>query len=431
LVVVNGILAGSEIAIVSLRKTRLQELVDQGKSSAKAVQYLRSNPERFLATVQIGITVVGAAAAAFGGSRFAEDLAPVLAQADFLAPYAEELAFGTAVAVISYLSLVLGELVPKSLALRSSERYALAIGGPLVALAALARPLVWLLTASSNVILRLFGDRTNFMEARVSADELQQMVAEAARAGTVHPHAGEIASRALDFSTLIVSDVMVPRNQVIALPANASTDELQRVLLEENHTRMPVYQGSIDNIVGYISIKDVPALAWEHQLIVLHDLIRPPFFVPEVKPAVDLLQEMRRQRLPFAIVVEEQGGLAGIVTIEDLIEELVGEIFSEHDRTVPEPIKREPDGSALVQGNVAIRDVNRELGIHLPEKGEWTTLAGLCLAIAGRIPAPGDRLTTSNSVTLEVVEASPRRVKLVRLIPAKSATAVKPRVELS
>jgi putative hemolysin len=420
LVLFNGVLAGSEIAIVSLRRTRLQELVAGGSGSAKAVQYLREHPERFLATVQIGITVVGATAGAFGGSSIAQKLEPVFERVSVLAPYAEQVSLGIVVALISYLSLVLGELVPKSLALRSSERYALTIGRPLVGLSALSRPLVWLLTASSNVVLRLFGDRTNFIEARLSTEELQQMVAEATKAGTVHPHVGEIASRALDFSELTVADVMVPRNHVVAIPKDATQDDLRRILLEDVHTRMPVYEDRLDNVIGYISAKDVLALAWEQKLIVLQDILRPPFFVPEAKPAVDLLQEMRKRRLLFAIVVDEQGGLAGIVTLEDLIEELVGEIFSEHDEKVPELIRREPDGSAIILGSAPVRDVNRELGLELPEEGDWTTIGGLCLAIATRIPAAGDKLTTSNGFMLEVVDASARRVRAVRIRPGQA-----------
>ncbi len=417
LVLANGLLAGAEIAVVSLRKTRLQELVQQGSGAARAVQFLRAQPERFLATVQIGITVVSATAGAFGGSTFSRDLEPLFARIGPLAPYASQVALAVVVALISYLSLVLGELVPKSLALRSAERYALLIARPLVGLSTVARPLVWFLTASSNGVLRLFGDRTNFIEGRLSTEELQQMVAEAAKAGTVHPQAGEIASRALDFSELTAADVMVPRNRVISISKAASQDELRRILLEEGHTRMPVFERTPDHVVGYISVKDVLALAWEQRLIVLPDLIRPPFFVPEMKPAVDLLQEMRKRRLPFAIVVDEQGGLAGIITIEDLIEELVGEIFSEHVRLGPELITREPGGTALVQGGVAVRDVNRELQLELPEEGDWTTLAGLCLALASRIPVAGDRLRTEDGTTLEIVDASVRRVRSVRIHP--------------
>jgi len=421
LVLVNGVLAGSEIAVVAVRKTRIQELAEAGSRAARAVQSLRENPEHFLATVQIGITVVGASAGAFGGARFAKDLEPFFRSLPVLSRYAEDIALGFVVSIISYLSLVLGELVPKSLAMRGAERYSLLIGRVLLGLSILARPLVQLLTVSSNAVLSVFGDRTSFTESRLSSEEIQQLVDEAAKAGTVHPHSGEIASRALDFAQLNTADVMVPRNQVVALSRSATPDEIRRTLLEEGHTRIPVFDGDIDNVVGYINVKDVLALAWEQRLIVLADLLRPAYFVPEAKGAAGLLQEMRERRIQIAMVVDEQGGTAGIVTLENLLEELVGEIFSEHDENVPEAIKREADGSFLVAGSVSIRDVNRKLRLDLPEEGPWKSIAGLCLALAGRIPDPGEQVATRHGVILEVVDASPMRIRSIRVCARDTA----------
>ena len=202
LVLANGFFAGAEIAIVALRKTRLQQLVEEGHSSARAVLALRDEPERFLATVQIGVTVIGATAAAFGGTTIATRIAPLLGRVAWLAPHAEGVALAIVVALVSFLSLVLGELVPKSVALRASERFALLAGRPLLGLSWLASPLVRLLTGASNAVLAPFGDRTTFTEARLSAEELSQLVEEATRTGALDPKAGEIASRAIDFAGL-------------------------------------------------------------------------------------------------------------------------------------------------------------------------------------------------------------------------------------
>jgi putative hemolysin len=417
LVLVNGVLAGAEIAVVALRKTRIRELVEAGSGAARVVEGLREQPERLFATVQIGITVVGVTAGAFGGAAFAEDVAPYVARVPWLAPHAEEIAIALVVSLVSYLSLVLGELVPKSLALKASEPYALLIARPLTWLSNAARPLVWFLTLSSNAVLKLFGDRTSFMEGRISSEELQEMVDEATRAGTVHPDAAEIASRALEFQDLVAADVMVPRNQVVALRRDAPPDEVRRLLLEKSHSRLPVYEDDLDHVVGYIHLKDVLAMAWEEKLFVLEDLLRPAHFVPDSKKAVDLLAEMRGQRIPLVMVVDERGGLAGIVTLEDLVEEVVGEIFSEHVHHAPERFHREADGSVVVLGHIPVREVNRELGFELPDDGEWTTIAGLCLALARRIPRVGERLETPNGYVLEVVDASPRRVRAVRVRP--------------
>lgn len=423
LIIANGIFAGAEIAVVALRRSRLLELVENGSGGARAVLELRNHPERFLATVQIGITVVGATAAAYGGSSLTGYLEPQLSGLPLVGPHAHGIALGTVVVAISYLSIVVGELVPKSLALRSSERYAIVVARPLLALSWLAQPAVWLLTGSSNVLLRPFGDRTTFTETRHSAEELQHIVEEAAKAGTVHPHAGEIASRAIDFAELTAADVMVPRGDLIMLPRHAPADEVHRVLLEHTHSRIPVYDGRLDNVVGYINVKDVLTMAWERNLFVLEDLMRPPFFVPDTKPAIDLLQEIRARRILIAFVVDEQGAFEGIVTMEDLLEELVGEIFSEHVQQVPELVRREPAGTAVVAGAAPIRDVNRELDLELPEEEGWSTVAGLCLALAGRIPPAGETLRVPGGISLEVLEATPRRVRVVRIHPPTALLA--------
>ncbi len=417
LVLTNGIFSGAEIALLSVRKTRLQELIDEGSHSARAVLALRDNPERFLATVQIGITVVGATAAAFGGASIAQRLAGVLVGLGVSADTAEELALALVVGLVSYLSLVVGELVPKSLALRYSERYALFISRPLRALSRVMRPVVWLLTFSSNLVLRFFGDKTSFTESRLSADELQQLVEEAARSGSVDPRTGDIASRAFEMAGLTAADVMVPRARVVALRRHAPPEEIQRVLLEEGHSRMPVYEGTPDHIVGYVIAKDLLGVALEKPLILLEDVMRPAFYVPETTRALDLLRKMQERRTPMAIVVDEQGGMSGLVTMEDLLEELVGEIFSEHE-VPPESFRREPDGTILLEAEANIRDINRAVGLELPEGDTFSTVGGLCLSLAGDIPAPKTRLTLPDGTVLEVVEASPRRVKRVRLHPA-------------
>lgn len=418
LIVANGIFAGAEIAVIALRRSRVLELVESGRRGARSVLALRSDPERFLATVQIGITVVSATAAAFGGSTVAAAIAPVLQDIGVPPHWSDRAALAVVVALVSYLSIVLGELVPKSLALHRPEAYALLVARPLLALSWIARPLVRLLTLSSNALLVPLGDRTTFTETRHSAEELQHIVEEAAKAGTVHPQVGEIASRAIDFADLTAGDVMVSREQVVMLPRNATPDAIRHLLLEHGHSRIPVYEDRVDNVVGYLNVKDILAMAWERELIVLADLLRPAYFVPDGTPAVELLQEMRRRHVLIAMVVDERGGVEGIVTMEDLVEELVGEIFSEHVKQVPELFRSEPNGTVLVDGAAPVRDVNRALDLNLPEDDAWNSVAGLCLATAGHIPAPGERIGLDNGLVLEIVDATPRRVRLVRVHPA-------------
>jgi putative hemolysin len=406
--------------VIAVRKTRLAQLIDEGRSSALAVKRLRDAPERFLATVQIGITVIGATAAAFGGASLARHIAPALATTPGLGRYAEPLALGLVVAAISYLSLVLGELVPKSIALRASERYALLLARPLLGLAQIARPLVWILTQSSNLLLRPFGDRTTFTEARLSVEEIEQLVDEASKAGALDPPTAEIASRALAFRDLTAADVMVPRSRIVALPRDASQEDLKRMLLEEGHARMPVYDSTLDNLLGYVMAKDLAAMAWERQLIVLDDLLRPVHFVPEAAKAAHVLRDLQRRRTQIAAVVDEHGGIAGLLTLEDLLEELVGEIFGETEQ--PEALwHQEADGSALVRGEAPIREVNRALSLDLPEGEDYTTVAGLCIALAGAVPERGAHLRVEDGTEIEIVDASPRVVRLVRLRPPATA----------
>jgi len=388
-----------------------------------AIERLRREPEQFLASVQIGITVISSTAAAFGGASLAAVVEPFVSTLPYVGDSADEVSLAFVVVLISFLSLVLGELVPKSLAMRSAETYALLVSRPLLWIAMVAKPLIWILTKTSNVVLRLFHDKTSFTESRLSPGELQQLVEEAGRTGALNPAAGEIASRAIDFADLTVAQVMVPRRKVVALPRDAGVAEIQRIILEHGHTRMPVFDGMIDNVVGYVTIRDLTAIFFEKQLFVLEDALRPAMVVPVSIRATDLLSEMRRRKQQFAVVVDEMGTFSGIATMEDLVEELVGEIASEHDADAPVTIVPERSGTVLVRGDVPLRDVNRMLELDLPEGETWSTIAGLVLELAGRIPKEGARVEAPDGTVLEVVAATPRNVRTVRVIIKKQHDA--------
>ena len=418
LVVVNGLFSGAEIAIVTVRKTRIDQLVEEGNRNARAIGQLRGNPERFLATVQVGITVVGAAAAAYGGDTLANRLTPLLAPT--LGNHAHSVAFAIVVAAISYLSLVLGELVPKSLALRAGESYALLVARPLLALASLTRPLVWLLTKSSNIVLKLFGDSTSFTETRISPDELKGMLQEAGKVGDLHPRIGEIAARAMDFNELKAKDVMVTRTQIRSLSKDASIDDLRRLAMEVGHSKVPLFEGDADNIVAYVRVRD--AFTHPDTHAVLSTLSRPVRFVPESMRAIDTLQSFQCQGTELAIVVDEHGCTAGLLTREDLAEELFGELNVPASAASQE-IQVQSDGSVLIAGSTEIREVNRVLDLRLPEIDDWSTMGGMSVAIAGRIPSKGELIQVPNGPAIEVVDASPRRVRSVRVLPAKAAIA--------
>lgn len=418
LVLANGLFAGAEIAVISVRPSQVQQRLEKKKHdrAARALLHLQQKPERFLATVQIGITLVSTAAAAFGGASIARSLVPMLERLGF-GSRADDVAFGVVVAGIAFLSLVIGELVPKSLALRY-PRYAYLVAPLLYGLSRIAKPLVWFLTFCSNLVLRLFGDKTSFTESRVTRDELQQLVKDAAKSGSMDPETSEIAARALELQDVAVAEVMVRPERIVAIPRDAPAREVRQILLEEGHSRMPVYDGERENFVGYVVARDVLAIAWESHLIVLEDILRPLMRVPTTAKATEVLRGMRHQRTQIAIVVDEVGAIAGMVTMEDLVEEVIGDIESERVEEEPD-VRIEPDGSALVPGWVPLRKLNRALQIGLPIERDCTTVAGLCLALALMVPQPGTKLNAPDGTTLEVLDASARRVRMVRVLPAK------------
>jgi putative hemolysin len=425
LLVAHGFLAGSEIAVVSLRKTRLRQLVEEGRATARAVEQLRKNPERFLATVQVFVTVLGTVIASRGTPTIEHMVRPAFDALDLPMKYAAGISFAVGVAVISYGELVIGELVPKSLAMRASEPYAMFVGRPLLVASSIARPAVWLLEGSSNLFLRIFGDKTSFIESRLSPEEITQLLEEAGRSGSLDAHAADIAVRSIEMDGLTAADVMVPRNRVFAVDKTTDAEELKRLIVSKGHQRVPIHEeGSPEDVVGYIAAKDVLGAIVEGTPVSIDELIRPATFFPESMKATMVLREMQQARIQIAIVVDERGGMAGILTLEDLLEELVGEIWSEDDRAVPTPVRKTKDGAAIVLGTVPIREVNRDLDIALPEGDLWTTIAGYCIALAGRIPESGARLVAEDGTVLEILESTPRRVRSVRVVKKKDEPAL-------
>jgi len=411
LIVANGVFSAAEIATLSVRPTRLRELVDGGMKRARAVEELRASPERFLATIQVGITVVSTAASAFGGASVAEKLTEVFRGAG-VGKYAEGAALAVVVAGISFLSLMLGELVPKSLALRHGEGYALLVSRPLQGLAQLTRPLVWVLTGATNLLLKIFGDSTSFMESKLSSAELRLLLEEAARSGELRKDTGEIARRALDFEKLTVAEVMVLRDDIVAIDPKASTQEILKVLGDSGHARVLVCDGAIDNLQGYVTSREVLAQLASSGSVDLASIMRAPYYIPGAMAALEALKELQSRRMRLAIVVNDVGSVQGLVTVEDLVEELVGDIFHEHEVPATE-LKPGPDGAYELAGSARLRRVNRELGLDLPTRAGQTA-AALVIQLAGGIPKKGDRVRV-NEVELEVIEATPRRVLRVKL----------------
>ncbi len=427
LTLLNGVFAGSELAMLSVRKTRLQELASDGKRSAVVALALRQDTERLLATIQIGITVIGASTAVFGGARLEKPLAEAFTRLG-AGSYAEEIAFAVVVALVSYLSLVLGELVPKSLALQRSEGFALLVARGLSWLSVVAKPLVWFLTKSSNAVLWPFRDATTFSEGRLSPEELQQLVEEAAASGSLSSGASELASRAIDLGDLKVQSVMLPRTRMVSLPQRIGRAEALSTVRERPHARYPVYVEGADDVIGYVLAVELLRFLLEHpeaSELDLQTLLREvPFFV-ERTAAIDVLRRLQQEKTQLGIVVDDNGNLSGLVTIEDLVEEIVGEIL--HEGEAPALImEREADGSFLARGDTPLHELDRQFGVDIAPRPGATTVAGVVIQAAGCIPAVGARVTIAPGIEAEIIEASPRRVSKVRLRTSKVAPELEP-----
>ncbi|MGZ3450207.1 MAG: hemolysin family protein [Polyangiales bacterium] len=418
LTLANGFFAGAEIAMLAVRRGRLAERADEGSRGARLALNLRAQPERFLATVQVGITLIGATAAAFGGATIASELRDPLIHLGVSPELATKLALGIVVLAVSSLSIVLGELVPKSLALRHAERFTTIAAPILSAVAWFAAPIVWFLTATSNLLLRPFGDHTTFGETRLSPEELQQLVEEAATEGTVDRHASELASRALDLPTLPVDAVRVPRGDVVSIRRTHLREDLLAALGRAPHQRYPVVGENLEDATGYLVVHDVAALlAQEDSDLAAH--VRPIEFVPETRRALEVMREMQNAGTHLALVIDEQGMVTGLLTLQDMLEELVGEILSEGEHA-HHALERAEGGSVIAKGTARLREVNRALDLDLPEKMGVTTVGGLMVATLGRIPTQGTRVEIEGN-GFEVLEASPRRVLSVRIRPKRTS----------
>jgi putative hemolysin len=421
LILLNAVLSGAEMAVVSSRRARLQAAADRGSRRARAALRLRNDPERFLATVQIFITLGGAIAGVYGGSTLIAVLTPIVERVPAFATVAKQVSSVLVVALITYLSVVVGELIPKSLALRYAEPIATVLARPVQVLEVVARPMVWLLMRSSNLVLRAFHDSTTFVETKLAREDLAAMVSEATSQSGLSPTTRQVFEHALEFSTLKVGDVMVPRRWVVALPKDASVGALKKAMVAAGHRRVPIYEGSIDGIAGYLLRDDVLAVIWDGKAIDLHAMLRPAYFVPESMPADRALRELQARRLHLAVVVDEHGSVQGIVTLEDLLEELVGEIYNERDVETFDAVKKEADGVWLVQGNLDVRAFTRISGIDLDEPEEARSMGGLVVHLAGgSLPDKGATFPAGNGTTLEAAEVSVRRVRMVRVRQALS-----------
>ncbi len=418
LILLNGFFACSEFAIISIRKSRVAQLVASGEERAKLVESLQKDPHRLLAVVQIGMTVVGSTASAVGGIIAVEHLKPFLLGLPyaFVRNAAEPIAVTIVVAILSYLILIIGELVPKTIGLQYADPMALRVVQPITFLARLGMVVVSLLTVSSKAVLRLLRIKGEG-RAFITREEVQHIVAEGHETGVFSAAESEYIRNIFDFTHTYVREVMVPRTRMVALDLELTRQEMLRNILDNMYSRYPVYRGSIENIAGFIHGKDFLGRMVTEPEFDIAAIVRPPYSVPEGKRVNDLLKEMQRKRIHMALVVDEYGGISGLVTTEDLLEELVGEIEDEHDIGEPRRVQKLPDGSLLVDAFLSINDLEDLLGIKLEEGLPYDTLAGLILDELGRFPEKGERVAWRGFMLTceEVKKTAIVKVRITRL----------------
>lgn len=423
LTVFNGLFAMSETAMVSSRRARLRERAEGGSGGARAALELAEDPNRFLSTVQIGISLIGVLAGAFGGAALAGPLADALRTVPALAPYAHPLAFAIVVGAITYLSLVVGELAPKRFALGAPESVASVVARPMRMISVLASPVVWFLGASTDVVLRLLGVGSN-AEPPVSEQELEILLEEGARAGVFEEEERDLARRALRFDDTPVRELMTPRPGIVWLDADDPPEEHRRVVAESRHSWFPVARGDLDGLLGLASAKD----PWAHPVHgadrdeagesadLLGSLKRPPV-VPEGAPATRALAAFKRSGLPVAIVADERGNVEGMITPTDVLQALVGDAADGPDGEAPAIVRR-ADGSVLMDGLLAADELKEHLGLgRLPREDEdYQTVGGMVMVSLERVPAPGDSFDWEGW-SFEVLDMDGNRVDKVLATP--------------
>lgn len=393
LIGLNGFFSMAEFAIISIRKGRIAQLVADGDERAEIIEQFQKDPHPLLAVIQIGVTVAGSAASTVGGIIAIQHLRPTLLNHPWplLQKTAEPLAAITVVIIVSYVSLIIGELVPKAIGLQYADKVALNLARPMRFFAKLTAPVVLILTSSSKAVQHLIGLKGE-QDAFITREEVQHMVMEGHETGVFSKSENEYIRNVFEFTHTCVREVMIPRTRMVALELQMSRDELVKIILEAQYSRYPVYHTDIEEIVGVLHDKDIMSALVKGEGLNLGQIIRPPIFVPEGKKINVLLKEMQRTRNHMALVVDEYGGISGLVTTEDLLEELVGEIEDEHDAGELGKLVKQPDGSWLVDGLTSIFDLQEPLGIKLEEAPHYETVAGLVLNELGHLPIQGEAL---------------------------------------
>ncbi len=419
LVVANGIFSGSEIAIVSARKVRLEQLVKQGNKKARVALKLANSPNDFLSAVQIGITLIGILSGAVGGATLASRLQAWLGQVPLLAPYREPLGIGIVVTVITYLSLVIGELVPKRIALNNPEQLACNIAKPMSWLAKLTSPIVYLLGASTDRVLKLLGIQVN-EEQTVTEEEIKVLIEQGARAGLFEIEEQNMVSRVFRLGDRPIRSVMTPRPEIAWLDIDAPIQEIQQDILSSPYSRFPVGEENLDQCLGILSVKDFLTAYISGEVSNLRKILQPASFIPENTPVLDVLENFRQTGKHLALITDEYGSIQGLVTLNDLTEAIIGNLSNQNVDDEPQSIRRD-DGSWLLDGLLSIDELKELLqrdALPLRDTANYHTLGGLVVAFFGHIPQSGEYFE-AEGLRFEVVDMDGNRIDKILVTPVQ------------
>lgn len=414
LILLNAFFASAEIAFISLNEAKIEKQAKEGNKKAKSIQSMLKDPSKFLATIQIGITLAGFLSSAFASDSFASVLAPAL---NNIFPNIS-LAVWTKISIIiitlilSYFTLIFGELVPKRLAMKHYEKISFATIGIIRTISFITLPFVKFLTLSTNVVSKLFGVSGDDEET-VTEEEIRMMVDVGEEKGTIDKEEKEMINNVFEFDDKTVSEIMIPRTEIFAVDINSSISDVIEELSEDyRYSKIPVYDNSIDEIKGIVYIKDI-LISQKNKNTKIKGLVKKAYFVSEAKPVNELFDELRKNKKQIAIVVDEYGGTAGLVTIEDILEEIVGEIYDEYDEVIEKYTKLD-ENTFVFDGSIALYEVEKLLNIKIPE-GDYETLSGYLIEVLGRIPAENEKpIIETEKITYKVEKCKDKRILKVK-----------------
>ncbi|NLU35489.1 MAG: HlyC/CorC family transporter [Clostridiales bacterium] len=421
LIMLNAYFAGSEMALVSINETKIRMMIESGNKKAESVKNMLSEPSKFLSTIQIGITLAGFLSSAFASEAFADRLVEwfLTRGIGIKASVMKPIAVVVITFILSYFTLVFGELVPKRLAMQNAEKLSLRIVGPLRFLSVITSPIVKLLTVSTNFFVKLAGGNPNADDEEVTEEEIRMLIDVGEEKGTIDEIEKQFINNVFEFDDKVAADIMTHRTRVVAVSIDSALDDIVKVIGDKKYTRIPVYDGSIDNIVGILHVKDLLLYLASNGLnsFDIHKLIRAPYFVPESKKLDELFRELQVKKVHMVVVVDEYGGTAGIITVEDLLEEIVGNIFDEHDE---EELKYEKidESTYLFDGSISLEQVSELIKVVLPVD-DYDTLSGYIIGQLGQIPNQGEKpVVEIDNLVFKVEEIEDKTISRIKVCKA-------------